>query len=992
MDRNKQFKERLDALNQEQRLAVDTVEGPVSVKAGPGTGKTQILTLRIANILNIQGADTAQHILALTFTNAGVQAMRTRLSSIIGSAAYQVNIFTFHSFCLNIISQYPDSFDTILGFSLASDPHRFDLLSSVLSDSEYKMLKPFAAPLYYVPSILSAISELKQDNYTPQTFEEWNEQVFKQSILESEESYYKRKTGSFSKGDLKPEALKPYHKNKELAAIYREYEGRMKEASLYDYNDVLLVVAQTLREDENLKISLQEQYHYIHVDEHQDSNDAQNAIVAALSNADHFDGSPNLFTVGDAKQAIYRFQGASLENFERFDTDYPSTTSIPLVNNYRSGQNVLDTAQHLIEHDGQTHASLSGLDMASHVELHEFVRFEDELEFVAKQINALKKSGTDLRECAIIYRENKYTDTVSKVLAQHGIPRVVMARENILDTVVVRDCITLLRVITNPDDNHELGKLLYSSLAGLSLSDSMTIMNVFKHKKRNPETKTKLLFALVSDADLLKKAAISKAGIERCKVISESISYAVRELRGSHFIRAFDYLIQELGYVANMLASDNSRETVAYYKRFRAELESIIVAKDMASVATAVEHFNTLEEFGMSLDTDPSEALDGVRLLTAHKSKGLEYEHVFIINLIDKVWGNKKNRKQFNLPTGSSKGDNDDERRLLYVALTRAKRSCTISYSHSFNNTATTPSQFIYELPCTPVVHEAGSEQIDSLPIQYEVLFPSVFEYETVRSMMLGMRLSASLLNNYYDCPAKFFVRNLLAIPISENRSLIYGNVIHASLDRFFSRSVKEKKIAAKDVLLDIFEQKMENLIADEKEVASMRSKGINSLEGYYEHYAQSWILPTATEQRINGVVFEVGENTITATGVIDKIQRTTNGIQVVDYKTGKSYSEKDAQQKSLLERQMIFYDLLLGKYRNGYFRAEQYVLDFVEPNKKDKFEQYVVVPNDEMRTRVIKEIESMYNSVLSGPEFLKNRCLKASCMECSMVEGFTKK
>src|SRR3989344_374243 len=312
------FDELYRSLNTEQKKAIDTVEGPVMVIAGPGTGKTTILTLRIANILKQTDA-SADSILALTFTESGVHSMRKKLVEIIGPTGYRVNIHTFHSFCNEIIKRYPQEFPRIIGNQHMTDLDQISITEEIISSTKLKNLKPYGNPFFYLKSILAQIKELKREDIDPSEFKkllkDWRKKFESREDLLHESGAYKGEM----KAKHKPEAKKIENSEK-LLVIYQKYQKALEEKRLYDYEDMIMEVLRELRSNKNLLLELQENYQYILADEHQDANNAQNKLLELLSG---FHVSPNLFIVGDEKQAIFRFQGASLENLPYFKKHYP---------------------------------------------------------------------------------------------------------------------------------------------------------------------------------------------------------------------------------------------------------------------------------------------------------------------------------------------------------------------------------------------------------------------------------------------------------------------------------------------------------------------------------------------------------------------------------------------------------------------------------------------------------------------------------------------
>src|SRR3989338_693439 len=340
---SRKFEELYKRLNPAQKKAVDAIEGPVMVVAGPGTGKTTILTLRIAQIL--RKTDTPPDaILGLTFTESGAYNMRRKLVEIVGSAGYKVNISTFHGFCNGVIERYPDEFPRIIGSNPIDDIEKISLLKEIIISGPLKLLRPFGDNFYYLTPLRQKISELKRENVPPRKL---------RTIIASQEKelysipdlYYEQ---GLHKGEMKGKYRafeKKILKNKELLKIYMLYEKELEKRRLYDFEYMIVETILTLQKKKDLLLELQEEYHYILADEHQDANNSQNQLLELLAS---FHDNPNLFIVGDEKQAIFRFQGASLENFLYFKNKFPGAREIILERNYRSGQKILDAAHHLL--------------------------------------------------------------------------------------------------------------------------------------------------------------------------------------------------------------------------------------------------------------------------------------------------------------------------------------------------------------------------------------------------------------------------------------------------------------------------------------------------------------------------------------------------------------------------------------------------------------------------------------------------------------------
>ncbi len=412
-----EFRKLYDQLNAEQREVVEAIEGPVMVVAGPGTGKTQVLTLRIANIL--ARTDTqADSILALTFTESGAHACLKRLVSIIGPAAYRVGIFTFHGFCNDIIKSYPEEFPRVVGSVNITPIEQLKVVKGVITKLKLKKLKPYGDNFYYLKPVIKAISDCKRENNLPQ-----------------------------------PDS----DKNREFLKIYHEYQKELEKNKQYDYDDMILETLRVLKRNKNLLLQLQEQYQYILADEHQDANSAQNQLLELL--ASYYD-NPNIFIVGDDRQAIFRFQGASINNFQYFKNRYKKVKLITLKTNYRSHQKILDAA-------GTGLKALPLGEGRGGVELYAFSKPDVENYFVARDVRHRMSNNI-----AILYRDNRDAAPLTRALERAGVPHVVESDQNILEDEDIGKLLLILRAVNDPLNEELFAKVLHVDFLNINPSDA----------------------------------------------------------------------------------------------------------------------------------------------------------------------------------------------------------------------------------------------------------------------------------------------------------------------------------------------------------------------------------------------------------------------------------------------------------------------------------------------------------------------------------------
>ena len=814
-----EFQQKYSQLNSSQKEAVDTIEGPVIVVAGPGTGKTQILTLRIANILKNAGAGIEpENILALTFTNAGVHAMKKRLAEFIGSElAYRVGIFTFHGFAEEQISNFPDYFPNLAFSSVATDVECLQIIEQILKENDFTYLKTFASESHYVRSIRSSIDELKREGINPELFSEKIDEQ-KKDIIADENSYYKRATKKFKKGDLKPQALKPIEKNLELQIVYLEYQEKLREQKLYDYSDMILSVVEAMENNAEFLLILQEQYQYILVDEHQDTNEGQNRIISALIDSPHLNSQPNLFTVGDDKQAIYRFQGASVENFLHFKNKFSEVKVISLIENYRSTQDILDISHSLIEksENGNGHKKLTSFSfeieqwVAAHCsndvknkqgvmtpclksgsvknKIKEFKTYKDELIFIAQDILEKIKKGVNPSDIAVMYREHNNLPFIQEVFEKMQVPFIVTSKLNVLDDQEIKKLLLLIRAIYNPRNSEVLAKVIFFDFLNLKTSDAILLLDLFNHSFKN-----KSLFNLISNEKFLETKEFSN--LESVMELSEFLLKQKKQSENISFIEFFENLVRESGFLKHILAKKYNVFLLAKLEKVFDEIKTQVRNDNSYYLENFINYLNLCSTYNLALEISVPLEVDGVNLMTAHGSKGLEFDDVYITNAVHGLWGGKRKRQSFQLPVNSVQGDVEDERRLFYVALTRAKKNITITYSEfDSNGREKSSSLFISELDENLI--DEQKVELSSKEKSVEINFvprlttaKSLVDLDYIQEKFLNMQLSVSALNNYFQSPILYFFRNLVRLPSGQTKSLVYGNIIHGTLDKFFAQS-----------------------------------------------------------------------------------------------------------------------------------------------------------------------------------------------------------
>ncbi len=1000
---NTLFEKLYKRLNTSQRLAVDTVEGAVMVIAGPGTGKTQTLILRIANILRRTQANP-ENILALTFTDSAAYEMRDRLVEVIGTAGYRVQITTFHEFCNSVIQKNPEFFPHLLNASPINELEQIQMGEKILTDNSFTYLRPMNAPLYYLKSTLETIGQLKKEGVSTSAFEKGVSKQL-QEFRKITDLYHTK--GKF-KGKLKGKyrtLLNQIQRNKELVLMYKVYQRELKKQLKYDFHDMLLEVMRAFSRNTELLLQIQEIYQYFLVDEQQDTNSAQNQILHLLCG---YYKNPNLFVVGDEKQAIYRFQGASLENFLYFQNQYPDAVCIYLEKNYRSTQSLLDGAQSLIQRsplesllrrDKLIAQNPSKYNSILCAQLHDYYA---EYYYVAESVQQKLKQGIPPKEIAVLVRNNKDILPVMQIFQKHNILCSSDSNNNVFDDWDIQKILAIFRCIhmfgedqplmkvmhincfhIDPFDIYQL--LLEVSRTGLSLWTICLEERCTKHIRLQNSSSLKNLFHLLKNW--------------KTRVENES------------FDTVFVDVLNRSGLLVQILKRTDALEALRKLTTLFYHIKQALSKNHEYSLSQFIEYCDLLTFHQIGLRTGYSSIfINSVRIMTAHRAKGMEFDYVYIVNAFDGHWGNKRNSRNFfcipwkNLSvvfdTRTRNDENEDERRLFYVALTRARREVLISYScRSLEGADQVESQFVTEIDSSlkqkvdTRVFESEFSQHPERVMQSSLVVRSkkdlsLHDRAFVPDLFLFRGLSVSGLNNYLECPWKYFFRNLLQVPDVKNLSMIFGSAVHSAVDAYLT-SLTGDKITLKGIM-QTYKNSLLKQPLNKDEFEKLQLKGKSILSKFYEQVMKGWNKTCSGEIIVKGIRFGNG---VFLNGKIDMVKQLDNrgSVAVYDFKTGTPKSRSFIQGATgskigNYKRQLIFYKLLLERFKETKqpVTVVQGIIQFVEPTQNGTFRSEAfeisrqeVVELEHTITQISEEIKSL--------SFWDRFCENKGCFYCSM-------
>jgi DNA helicase-2/ATP-dependent DNA helicase PcrA len=990
-------------LNREQREAVDAIEGPVMVVAGPGTGKTHVLTMRIANIRRL--TDTPpEAILALTFTEAAVAEMRKRLGDLMQSSsdAYHVTLNTFHGFANDIIRAYPESFPELAGGKNITEWEEVKIIERLVDTLDLEALRPRGHRFLYVKHALGALTKLKQEGVSPRSFEQLlaeEGQAFKNiPDLVNEKGKYAGRMKTKYQG-LHDQIVR----NKELVKLYRAYEEELIRTRTYDYADMILKVKSALETNEDLLRTLQEEYLYVLVDEHQDTNKGQNRVIELIASA--WD-EPNLFVVGDEEQAIYRFQGASLENFLYFQKRFKNVRGIQLSANYRSPQAVLDAAHHLTnpERPKKRLASTPSRD-GKPITVFEFQHAEAEAYFITTHIAERIAKGAQPEDIAVLYRNNRDALPISRMLERLGIPYAVESGHDILNDEDMKKLVLILKAVQRYGAPEDLAPLLYVDFLGIPPLDAWKITSLAHREK--PKLN---LYDVIRQEDLLQKAGAQTP--QAILELSRHLSLWKISAKNNGIIEAFADIVRESGFLKHMMNRPDGYEKLSKLHGLYEILKNLLETNRNYTLEDFFEYLALAEKYGLRLEGPAAHAPAGrIRLMTAHKSKGREFEYVYIANAEDKRWGHRPERSPLKLPrrvfalleqasATLAESSEEDERHLFYVALTRAKREAVISYAlRGVDGRGLEPSRFIELIQpefkisgdAAPYEKEYDAKRTDLTFAALPPSAPNLKDKRFLNQLFREQGLSATALNNYLMCPWRYFFRSLVRVPEPPDVSLSYGSAVHAALEQYFDARRSTGKDPGEDYLLRRFEGSLRREPLRDTEHADAVKRGQKALSGYWKKYHSTWNTNVLTEERLSAQCTP----DILINGKIDKIERIGPGkaVNVVDYKTGKIKTrgmiegdpEDESEDAGGYKRQLVFYKLLLD--RDGRFAMRSGEIDFVEPDRHGEYRKEAFTVTDEEVAHLEATIARVGQEILALAFWDRGACDDPRCPGCPLRE-----
>jgi DNA helicase-2/ATP-dependent DNA helicase PcrA len=885
-------------LNDAQRRAVTHGDGPLLVIAGAGTGKTRVITERIRHLLESDAALSGENILALTFTKKAAGEMKSRVVKADGERGKDVTLATFHSFCETLLKEAEPNWTALEKFD------HWILLRRNLSRLKLEKYRRLAEPGQFLTDFIEFFSRCQDELVSSEDYQHYAGELA--AHLESEraaldEDTYKARAENVAR-------------EQEIARAYKASEELLREKKAIALNGLIAEAVALLRKDGALRSKLQQRYKHILVDEFQDTNIAQLELLHLLSAEPR-----NVVVVGDNDQAIYRFRGASfgsfklfLERFAGWKTGQDSTPfRVTLTENYRSTPNILRVATQVIAQN-EVGADFPKKMLAptraegERIRIVELATAEDEAHWVTNELERLHGTGYPWRDFAVLYRQHAHRDQLVVELSRRKIP-LVIARLSILEHPLVRDVLAYLRLIATPYDDIACARVLAAPAWGLEPSDLVRLAERTR-KKRG----TSLYDALQSPQPQLPFDPSPTALSE----LLEFVSAQRKTLRRRTALEILTDLTEWLEI--SQLAGARDRKFVAQLAQFVKDWEPKSEKRDLPEFLEYLDYF---EQAGGTVCLEDDAPGDAVQLMTVHGAKGLEFPHVFLLRVNSRAFPARERAPLFQFPAKLMKEELptgqfhiQEERRLFYVALTRAERKLTITTLTEKRGKVPT---FIEDILMEPAVRRRDLLQIAPKIRPREeaadrgaapdgaALFPAPAPRPRMFSRIADwaetfhppspepLKLSSSQVDNYRKCPQQYLFGYLWSLKEGPRATLSFGSVMHTTIKRFVEQLRKGVKLPFEEVAR-IFETEWTSAgFEDDYQEGEYKKDGIEQLRAFH-----GALLEAQSEIMGQEKAFELPlENNVIVNGRIDQINSLgRNDVEIVDYKTGRPKKEADAR------------------------------------------------------------------------------------------------
>jgi DNA helicase-2/ATP-dependent DNA helicase PcrA len=903
----------LKGLNPAQKAAVVHKTGPLLVIAGAGTGKTSVITRRIAWLIAAKLAKPGE-ILALTFTDKAAEEMEGRVDLLVPYGYVDISLSTFHAFGDRVLREHALDLGLRPDYRVLSKPEQLIFCREHLFDLPLKYYKSLGDPTRHVEALLDVISRARDEDVGPEEFLKWA-----------------KKKGRGARGEGRGEEKEAIEKQLEVAGIYQKYQELKMEKGYVDFGDQVNLALKLFREHPSILKQFRGRYKFILVDEFQDTNLAQFELLKLLAGK-----QANLTVVGDDDQSIYKFRGAAISNLLGFEKTYPCCSKVVLTKNYRSTQLILDTAYRLIKHNDPERLEVrSGIDkrLVSKTKgprpVHKhFDRVGAEADWVARTIKEKYEAKQyPLKDFVILVRANADAEPFRQSLNLLNLPHQFSGGGGLYGFSEVKLVVAFLRVIGDPSDSASLYSLALSEIYSL---DPLELQKISTFAKRRNYT-LHHVFAHLDESRVGGRGSggegfevlsdIKEETLTTVRKIMDDIQYYLGFARERTTGEVLYHFLKRSGYLARLNAEQSERgdSRVRNVARFFDKVREFKEIVEPDRVAEFVKYMNILKEAGDDPESSqPDLDADAVNVMTVHKAKGLEFGVVFLVCLVADKFPVRARQQPIELPVELIKeelGPGDfnlrEERRLFYVGLTRAQKELYLTSSVDYGGKrGRKVSQFVLEALDIPKAETDVKKQ--PVMAQIELFAPAepVLLHEGKRSAGEVVSLSPYLIDDYLTCPLKYKYAHISRVPLLPNQQINYGSALHQAVQAYFTAKKDGRKFTVKQLLAALAAGWSAEGFISRRHEEQRLAAGQAALKRFYQHDKARRRRPLYVEKE-----FTFTEGKIQVKGRWDlveesKVKNQKSKLFIVDFKSTEVKDQEKADERVKKSRQLAIYAL----------------------------------------------------------------------------------
>jgi DNA helicase-2/ATP-dependent DNA helicase PcrA len=944
----------LEGLNKEQLQAVTHTGGPLLIVAGAGTGKTTVITRRIAHLIE-QSEAKPEQILALTFTDKAAGEMEERVDQLLPLGSYDLWISTFHSFCERILKQHGLHIGLPNDFELLDKTRQWMFINKNFSEFKLDYYKPIGSPNKFIDAMLDHFSKCKDELITPEDYIQFATSKDAAKLLPD------------GNEDLEMEITRL----REISAAYGKYQQLMLENNYLDFGDLIFYTIELLKRRPNIRKHYQQQFKFIMVDEFQDTNIAQYELIKLLVGKDE-----NLVVVGDDDQSIYKFRGASVSNILKLKTDYPKIKELTLLDNYRSSQPILDLAYNFIQANNPNRLEpqlginkrLKGHNKAmSIIQVIEGTDQNEEINVVIDKIIDLKDKNPKAtwNDFVILIRANNTASEIIPVLEAKQIPYSFVANRGLYKKPLIADIINYLKLLDNYHESSALFRVLNFPKFRLKPLD-LAHLTQYKNRKALSLYEALQEPAIIETLDEKSRAKIATL----LKLLDEHTEATTEKSAIELFVQLVDDLGIDQILMADTLENAQNRELL---EQFYKKIEAYCQADEDRTMRGFINYIKLEQEAGEegAIKFDLNSGPESLKIMTIHSAKGLEFEFVFIVGMVEQRFPSRSHKDAIEIPEPLIKdilpeGDFhlQEERRLFYVALTRAKSQLYLSWAKDYGGSrAKKPSLFLTETELVPAeaAHKATGKVVFSKPKA---------KANKVVYKQLPEKFSFSQIATFEKCPLEYKYSYYLRLPMPGSHYMSFGSTIHAVFQRYLEKYLqdietesleaqpKEVALPPQGLLAELYQTEwLDDWYKSKEQKEQYRARGEAILKSFYEATISNTPNPKLIEQPFT---LKFGnKQQYLFNGKIDRADETDNGLIIIDYKTSEKAPTRPASSDT---DQLRIYQLAAEEFFHLPVAGLQYW--YVVPNEVVPVKLATPEELEKLKAKLTETIEKIRDAV----------------------------